>query len=360
MPATTSISMCAVATSLSDTGLPPIHVMDKPKRRKRGYNVFVNDRGFPNKTEYYKNLLHNVDSRPILCKLKHPAHLLMRMIPNLSVHTMKPNMVSDCGMISTCHIWTLNYTIKYVLVQKYWSVFDNNGVFVPLKNCKCVIDTGNAPPIAIKKTFNEPKETPIMRSAIAALKNVGQKCQINDGCWIFKALLAPKPHQEHLQNIDKFVWHFCGNYILLNSVSRIIAYPILSCNLATNEEFGLGVLYWLFDTPTGCHQLAVTLASQEKLSFQGLDAIKWTYMVMPFGPTNRPAIINFIHDINSQWKVLAQQSGLLINNNTNTKIIINNIFSWTELLDEALLYIKCQLRVCQSYQLSSHQKCKAR
>jgi hypothetical protein len=74
---------------------------------------------------------------------------------------------------------------------------------------------------------------------------------------------------------------------------------------------------------------------------------------MPFGPTNGPAtFINFIHDIKSQWKALAQQSGLLINCNMNTKIIVGDIFSWAKLLNEALLYIKCQLRVCQSYLLS--------
>ena len=116
-----------------------------------------------------------------------------------------------------------------------------------------------------------------------------------DGCWLFKALLAPKPHQEHVWNIDNFVWCFCVNYIPLNSVTRTIAYPILRCDSAINEEFGMGVLYWLFDAPMGYHQLSVAPASQEKLAFQGPDAIKWTYRVMPFGPTNSPAtFINFI------------------------------------------------------------------
>ncbi len=90
-----------------------------------------------------------------------------------------------------------------------------------------------------------------MRSAIAALEKVGQIRQNTDGCWSFKALLAVNPHQEHIQNIEKFVWHFCVNYIPLNSVTRIIAYLILSCDLAKKEEFGLRVLYWLFDSPWG-------------------------------------------------------------------------------------------------------------
>ena len=76
---------------------------------------------------------------------------------------------------------------------------------------------------------------------------------------------------------------------------------------------------WLFDAPSGYHQLAVALASQEKLAFQGPDTIKWTYTVMPFGPTNGPAaFINFIYDVDSQWKSLARTMGIEINDDTNT------------------------------------------
>jgi hypothetical protein len=37
-----------------------------------------------------------------------------------------------------------------------------------------------------------------MHKAITALKKVGHIHQIPEGCWLFKALLAPKPHQEHV------------------------------------------------------------------------------------------------------------------------------------------------------------------
>ena len=145
-----------------------------------------------------------------------------------------------------------------------------------------------------------------MQDAIAALAKVGHIRQIHDGRWLFEALLAPKPHQEHVCDIDKFVWRFFINYILLNSVTQIIAYPIPCCNLAINEEFGQGVFFWLWDAPMGYHQLAVAFTSQEKRAFQGPNTIKWTYTVMPFGPTNGPAtFITFIHDINSQWKAMA-------------------------------------------------------
>ncbi len=240
-----------------------------------------------------------------------------------------------------------------MLIKKYWSVFHEKGVFVPVKNYKCVIDTGDAQPIAVKKILYGPKELPIMRNAMAALEKVGHIRQIHDGHWLFKALLAPKPHQEHVRNIDKYVWRFCVNYIPLNSVNPIIAYPIQRCDSAINEEFGQGSIFWFWDAPMGYHQLAVTKASQEKLAFQGPNAIKWTYTIMPFGPTNRPAtFINLIHDVDSQWKALAQQSGLIIDEDLNTKIIVDEIFSWGKLLCQALLYMECQLQVCQSYRLS--------
>ena len=77
----------------------------------------------------------------------------------------------------------------------------------------------------------------------------------------------------------------------------------------------------MFDSPMGFHQLAVLLASREKLAFQGVDAIKWTYTVMPFGTTNGPAtFITFIHELNSIWKELARSNGIPIDDDTNTKI----------------------------------------
>ena len=140
-----------------------------------------------------------------------------------------------------------------------------------------------------------------MRKAIAALEKVGQIHQITDGHWLFKALLAPKPHQEHVRHIDNFVCRLCVNYTPLNSITQIITYSIPRCDSAINKEFGFGVLYWLFDAHMGYHQLVVALVSQKKLAFQGPDAIRWTSRVMPFGPTNGPAtFIQFIHDVDSQ------------------------------------------------------------
>jgi hypothetical protein len=179
-----------------------------------------------------------------------------------------------------------------------------------------------------------------MQCCISALAKVGHIRQITYGSWLFKALLAPKPHQEHVRNIDNFVWCFCVNYIPLNGITCMIAYPISHCDLVVFNKFGQGGWMWMFDAPMGYHQLAVALASQEKLAFQGVDAIKWTYTVMPFGTTNGPAtFINFIHDINSIWKALAKKHGLTIDNDTNTRIIVDDIVSWSGSFKRSLAYM---------------------
>ncbi len=103
-------------------------------------------------------------------------------------------------------------------------------------------------------------------------------------------------------DINKFVWCFCINYILL---TRIIAYLISCCDLAISDEFGLAMFFWLWDAPMGYHQLAIALASQEKFAFQGPNAIKWAYTVMPFGPTDGPAtFINFVQTSTANGKHL--------------------------------------------------------
>ena len=285
----------------------PIRVADKSRSRRRIKNVFIDDRGYPDQSDEFDVLLHSVDGGPVLRKLKHPPPPMDSDDPTFmfpydeAIHGDRLRKDLDLSHLDA----PLQQSI-YALIQKYWSVFDDRGVFVPVRNYECVIDTGDAHPIAVKKIMYGPNELPIMRRAVAALEKVGHIRQISDGRWLFKAVLAPKPHQEHVRHIQDFVWRFCVNYVPLNSVTRVIAYPIPRCDAAVSEEFGTGQWLWLFDAPSGYHQLAVAQDSQEKLAFQGPDAIKWTYTVMPFGPTNGPAtFINFIYDVDSQWKLLA-------------------------------------------------------
>jgi hypothetical protein len=60
---------------------------------------------------------------------------------------------------------------------------------------------------------------------------------------------------------------------------------------------------------------------------------------MPFGPTNGPdTFINFIHNIDSQWKARASLSGVQINKDTNTRIIVDDIVSHGIDLNTSLKY----------------------
>jgi hypothetical protein len=106
-----------------------------------------------------------------------------------------------------------------------------------------------------------------MRKAILALEKVGHIHQIHDEQWLFMAVLTPKPHQERIRGINHFVWRFCNNYVSLNSATCIIAYPMPCCDSAVFITLGNGIWLWLFEAPSGYHQLAVALSSQGKLAF---------------------------------------------------------------------------------------------
>jgi hypothetical protein len=71
-----------------------------------------------------------------------------------------------------------------------------------------------------------------------------------------------------------------------------------------------------------------------------VDAIKLTYTVIPFAPTNGlGTFFNFIYDINSIWKELTKTNGIPVGNTTNTIIIIGNIVSWLSTEEIVLAYI---------------------
>ncbi len=173
-------------------------------------------------------MLHDIDGGPILRKLKHPKPDL-NAPPDPAYHSPfipEKHKAQMCQDMDLLHLDPDLHEQVYSLIHKFWSVFNGKGVFVPVKNYECIIDTGNARPIAVKKILYGERKTVIMRHCIAALAKVGHIVQITDGPWLFKALLVAKPHQEPIHNIKDFVWGFCMNYIPLNGATLLIAYPI--------------------------------------------------------------------------------------------------------------------------------------
>ncbi len=64
--------------------------------------------------------------------------------------------------IDLSHLDGTTRDLVYKLLQKYWSVFDDKGQFVPVKDYQCYIDTGSARPICVKNINHGPREIPIM------------------------------------------------------------------------------------------------------------------------------------------------------------------------------------------------------
>ena len=90
-------------------------------------------------------------------------------------------------------------------------MFADKGLFVPVKDCKCIINTGGAQPNSVLKINDGPRETPVMCKCIVSLYERGQIDQLIDGVWLFKATLAPQLHQEHTIDSCDFVCRFCVN-----------------------------------------------------------------------------------------------------------------------------------------------------
>ena len=74
---------------------------------------------------------------------------------------------------------------------------------------------------------------------------------------------------------------------------------------------------------------------------------------MPFGcPPHGPAsFIIFIHNFDCVLREHTHSNGILIDDDTNTKIIVDDIVSWTRHLEYALAYMRYLLMVCQAYNL---------
>jgi hypothetical protein len=107
--------------------------------------LFVNAIGFPDESEYYNKLLHNIYGGPILRKLKHPSPSFDEVDSKFfcaydeSKHGAQLRKDLDFSHLEPEVRNSLNAIIK-----KYWSVFDEKGVFAPVKKYKCVIYTGDA------------------------------------------------------------------------------------------------------------------------------------------------------------------------------------------------------------------------
>lgn len=140
----------ALAADISGTPSPPkaepIRVAPKPKKQRRGSkkNVFFDDRGFPDQSDEYDTLLSTNDGGAILRKRKHPAPPLDKVDPQF----FSPYDESKHGdhlrkQLPLFHLDASTRTAVHDLIKEFWSVFDDKGLFLPVKDYECSINTGH-------------------------------------------------------------------------------------------------------------------------------------------------------------------------------------------------------------------------
>ena len=127
--------------------------------------MFLDDRGFPDQSDEYDHLLHTIDGGTVLRKLRHPMPDLNGPIDPSFDHPFIPEEHEEIlrKKVDLSHLDPKQQTQVYDLIREFWPVFNKRGVFVPVKNYECVIDTGAAHPIAVKKILYGKRETVIMR-----------------------------------------------------------------------------------------------------------------------------------------------------------------------------------------------------
>jgi hypothetical protein len=122
------------------------------------------------------------------------------------------------------------------IIETHWDCFYSAGVRHTILDFDFAIDTGGSSPVCCRKPHYGPHESKIIMEHINVLLANGwiHPCK---GPWGSSIVLAAKPHQEHVTDIDDFVWRMCVSYRRLNQVTLPFEYPIPRCNDAI-DNFG--------------------------------------------------------------------------------------------------------------------------
>ena len=269
---------------------------------------------------------------------------------------------------------TFRQRVKDVII-KYWDCFCKRGARRTILGYEFALDTGGAPPVCARAIQYGPHESKIIMTQIEdLLKNDWiEECE---GPWGSIIVLAPKPHQEHVEHIEDFVWRMCVSYRGLNKVTLPFAYPIPRCDdaIAVLNVGGVRIYLITVDAKQGYHQVAVKRSDQSKLAFFAPNNKKYTFKVMPFGPTNAPAFYTcMMQEFREEWDALFLQMlrdevhfpdktvrvtethEVFVNETSipnGSKGIIDDILIWSSDLDCILTYFEAVCRIFQQYRVS--------
>jgi len=254
------------------------------------------------------------------------------------------------------------------IIHRYWDSFIAIGVSRPVVNYEFCIDTGTSKPIACRPPRYGVHESQIMTKQLADLEDLSWiSLFVGLSGWLSMIVLAPKPHQEHIENIDDFIWRLCVSYRGLNSATLVYSFPIPRCDEALdNFAPGSGRLYWIsVDAKSGFHQICVRHCDREKLCFAGPNSTCYTFNVMPFGPVNAPAcytVLMFL--MRQEWQGLFREkfpeldiSAVTVELvQTGDRQIVDDILLFSNSPTVLLLYFECVCHIFTKWRLSFNPK----
>ena len=354
-------------------GLPPqptTLLIDIPPKvwRPKPTNIYHNDNQTPNDVDEDLYLFPSYGRGAIFRQTTNPFDFNIkrddRIIWNPDTHSTEFAKVVRFAP-------DLNPKYKTMLtriIQDNWDSFTSVGVNRPVLDYEFCIDAGSAKPVACKPVRCGVHEAAIMTTQLQELLNLGWISPFSALTgWLSMIVLAPKPHQEHIIDIEDFIWRLCVNYRGLNSVTLPHSFPIPRCDQAVdNFAPGAGRLFWIsVDAKSGFHQISVRHSDREKLCFAGPNGLLVTFNVMPFGPLNGPACCSALMCLMRQeWQALFRERFPEL---TDTDIetafiqsgdrqIVDDILIFSNDPTTLLLYFECVCHIFTKWRLSFNPK----
>jgi hypothetical protein len=91
-----------------------------------------------------------------------------------------------------------------IIIKRYWDNFYKDGACRPILGFEFVIDTGDAHPVCCRFTVYGLHESKIIHQLLDVLRRNywSRRC---GGQWGSMIVLAPKPHQETIDDIKDFI-----------------------------------------------------------------------------------------------------------------------------------------------------------
>jgi len=231
----------------------PIRVADKSKSRRRIKNVFIDERGFPDQSDKFDVLLHNINGGLVLQKLKHPPPQIGSVDPMFSF-SYDEALHGKClrKELDLSHLDIKLQQTLYAFASKILVCLRHARCFCPgpqLRMCNqhwvCTPYLSEKDHVRAEQATNNAKSCGGSRKSWPDLPNHRRTLALQGGPCAQTSSRTCLTHRR-----------LC---MALNSVTLVIAYPIQRCNAAVSKEYGTEQWMWLFDAPSGYHQLAVAL-----------------------------------------------------------------------------------------------------